>query len=293
MKPKLAILGPRRKSISPSTKRLICEAKASKFRVEYIPLVNIKLRVNKGLEILHDKTDISKFDYVLPRIDSKRAIIGYPVIRFLDNLDVRKPYPAETIHIAHNKFLTLEQLVKHKIKVPETYLTGSKESAMKIIDKYKLPLMIKLLSGFGGKGVMVMESKEAAKSVINAMNTLKQEVLIEKFLPNPGEDIRGFVAGDEIIGSFKRVAPTDDNRTNIKSGGRGIDYKLTSEMVETCFKCAKAIKSRLCAVDMIESKNSINVIEVNINPGIQGIEKATNINIAKRIMDFIHGEIKK
>ena len=292
MKPSLAILGPRMKSVSESTKRMISEARSSGFKVEYIPLVNIKLKAGKKLEILHGKTDVSKFDYILPRIDSKRAIIGYPIIRFLDNLDVRKPYPAETIHIAHNKFLTLEQLVKHGVRVPETYLTGSKESAMKIIDKQKLPMMIKLLSGFGGKGVMVMESKEAAKSVINAMNTLNQEVLIEKFLPNPGEDIRGFVAGDEIIGSFKRVAAPDEVRANIKSGGRGVDYKLTTEMEEICFRSAKAIKSRLCAVDMIESKDGPNVMEVNINPGIQGIEKATNINIAKRIMDFVRGEIK-
>ncbi len=290
---KLAILGPTQKFIGYTTKRLIAEAKNAGFNAKYIPLVSIQLRVDNGLGAFYEKTDMSKFDYVLPRIDSKRAIIGYPVIRFLDDLGVRKPYPAETIHIAHNKFLTLEQLVKHGIKVPETYLTGSKESAMKIIEKQKLPLMIKLLAGFGGKGVMVIESKEAAKSLIETMNTLKQEVLIEKFVPNPGEDIRGIVAGDEIIGSFKRIASPEEKRANIKAGGRGVAYKLTSEMEEICFKCAEAIKSRICAVDMIESKNGIHVIEVNINPGIQEIEKATNINVARNIMEFIKNEIKR
>ncbi len=290
---KIAILGPTEKARSYSTQRLLEEAQKADFDVEYVPLVAVELRIDGGLGVFYGKTDVSKFDYVLPRIDSKRAIIGYPVIRFLDDLGVKKPYPAETIQIAHNKFLTLEQLAKHGIRVPETYLTASKESALKIIDKQKLPIMIKLLSGFGGQGVMVMESKEAARSLIETMNVLKQEVLIEKFLPNPGEDIRGIVAGDEIIGSFKRVASGDDKRANIKAGGRGERFILTSEMEEICFKCAEAIKAKICAVDMIESKDGVNVIEVNINPGIKGMEKATDQNIAKKIMDFVRSEVKR
>ncbi len=293
MKQKIAMLGPTEKSVSYTSRRLVDEAKNAGLSLDYIPVVSVELRIRDRLEAFYGKTDLSKFDYILPRIDSKRAIIGYPVIRFLDALGVKKPYPAETIHIAHNKFLTLEQLVKHGIHVPETYLTASKECAMKIIEKQKLPLMLKLLSGFGGKGVMVMESKEAAKSVIETMTVLKQEVLIEKFLPNPGEDIRGLVAGDEVIGSFKRIAPSGEARANIKAGGKGVAYKLTSEMEEICFRCAEAIKSKICAVDMIESKDGVNVIEVNINPGIQGMEKATNLNIARRMMEFVKKEIKQ
>jgi len=290
---RLAILGPTKKAISYTTQRLYEEAKKSGCNAQLIPLVEIKLKIEKDLRIIHGKTDIKDFDYVLPRIDSKRASIGYPIIRFLDDLGVKKPYPAEAIQVAHNKFLTLEQLVKYGIRVPETYLTGSKDSAMEIIEKQKLPLMIKLLSGFGGQGVMIIESKEAARSVIETMNVLKQEILIERFLPNTGEDIRGIVAGDEIIGSFKRICPPDEKRANIKVGGRGQPYKLTGEMEEVAFRCAEAIKSKICAVDMIESKNGINVIEVNINPGIREMEKATNQNIAKKIIDFVRDDAKK
>jgi len=289
---KVAILGPGVKASGYTTNRLIEEAKKAGTKAKLIPIIDVKLVVNKKLDAIYEKKSLSDFDYVLPRIDSKRASIGYPVMRFLDELGVMKPYSAETVLIAHNKFITLERLVANGIAVPETYMTGSKRSGLQILDRHKMPVMLKLLSGFGGQGVMLMESKEAAKSAIETMRTLKQEILIERFLPNPGEDIRGIVAGDEIIAGFKRIAAEGESRANIKMGGKGIAFNLDSEMEEVCFKSAEAIGAKICAVDMIETKGEINVIEVNINPGLQGIEKATNINVAQKIIEFVKSEVK-
>jgi ribosomal protein S6--L-glutamate ligase len=185
------------------------------------------------------------------------------------------------------------ELVGRDIPVPETWITASKEMAGGIIDKQKMPVIMKLLSGFGGEGVMIMESKEAAKATIHTMQTLKQEILIEKYLPNPGEDIRAVVAGEDVIASFKRIAGAGQKKANIHLGGRGVDFKLTPEMKEIALKSAKAIGSSICAIDMVESKGSVYVIEANINPGIKGIEKATTINVAQRIIDYIAGEIRR
>jgi ribosomal protein S6--L-glutamate ligase len=289
---KLGILGPGKNAMGYTTNRLFDEAKSAGMKTKHIPLVDVKLVVNNKVDAFYDKKSLKDFDYILPRIDSKRARIGYPVIRFLDHLGVRKPYPAETVLVAHNKFITLERLAFSEIPVPETFLTGSKNVAKEIIKKGKLPMMLKLLSGYGGQGVMVMESKEAAQSTIETMQTLKQEILIEKFLENPGEDIRAILAGDEIIASYKRVAANGDVRANIHAGGRGEAFKLTPEMEEISFKSAKAIGASICAVDMIESKGNINVLEVNINPGTKGIENTTGINVAKRIIDFVKSEMR-
>jgi len=289
---KLAVLGPNAKAMGYSTKRLIEESKAAGFRTEHVPVAEVKLMVNNKIDALYKNKSLSQFDYILPRIDSKRAWIGYPVVRFLDILGVRKPYPSETVLIAHDKFVTLERLAFSGIGVPETYLTGSKNVAKEIIKKGRLPMMLKLLSGYGGQGVMIMESKEAAESTIETMQTLKQQILIEKFLKNPGEDIRGILAGNEIIASYKRVAASGEVRANIHAGGRGEAFSLTPEMEETCFRAAKAVGARICAVDMIESGGKPSVLEVNINPGIQGIEKATGINVAKRMIDFVRTEMR-
>ncbi len=289
---KVAILGPGKNAIGYTTKRLLEEGKNLKMKASLVPIIDVRLVIKKKIDAVYEKKSLSDFDYVLPRIDSKRATLGYPVMRFLDEMGVMKPYSAESVMIAHNKFITLERMVSKGIEVPETYMTGSKSSALSIIDRYKMPVMLKLLSGFGGQGVMLMESKEAARSAIETMKTLKQEILIEKFLPNPGEDIRGIVAGDEIIASYKRIAAKDDCRSNIKAGGRGVAFKLTSEMEDVCIRSARAIGSRICAVDMIETKGKINVLEVNINPGLEGIEKATNINVAQNIMEFVKSEVR-
>lgn len=290
---KVGILGPRENTMSHSTKRLVEEAKKAFGNAKLIPIIETRLEAGKDLRVFHEKDDLSEYDYILPRIDSRRAEIAYPVMRLLDYLGVRKPYVAETVIIAHNKFITLEQLAKHGLPVPETYLTSSRETAQYIIDKVRLPAVIKLLSGFGGEGVLMVDSKEAFKSIIETMKILKQELLIEKYVPNPGEDIRGIMAGDEIIASFKRIAPEGEKKANIHMGGRSVSYKLTPEMREMVFRAGKAIKSRLCAVDMIVGKSGPKVIEVNINFGLRGIEKTTDINVARRVIEFIKNETRK
>ncbi len=290
---KLAILGPSEEKIGYSTKKLIEEGKKVFDEVVLIPALDVKLRITNELDAVYKGKSLRRFDYILPRIDSKRAVVGYPIVRFLDYFGTKKPYPAETILITHNKFLTLERLVRGEVRVPETYLTASKKSAREVLNKMKLPIILKLLSGFGGMGVMFMESKEAARSALDTLKTLQQEVCMEKYIENPGEDIRGVVAGNEVIASYRRVAAPEEKRANIHAGGRGEAFTLTEEMNEIVLKSAQAVGSKICAVDMIRGSDGVYVTEVNINPGLEGIEKTTNINVAQRIINYINSELKK
>ena len=107
-----------------------------------------------------------------------------------------------------------------------------------------------------------------------------------------GEKVKFFKPGDEIIASYKRVASNGDLRANIHAGGKGKAFNLTPELEEVVFKSAEAVKAKICAVDIIESNGVPNVLEVNINPGLQGIENSTGINVAKRIIDFVNCEMK-
>jgi ribosomal protein S6--L-glutamate ligase len=245
------------------------------------------------MDALYNKKSLSDFDYILPRIDSHRAEAGYHVMRVLDEMGVKKPYPADTIMIAHNKFITLEQMVKHGIPIPKTYMTSSKEAAKEILKKLKLPVIFKLLSGFGGEGVMIIESKGAAETTIDTMRVLKQHILLEECIPNAGEDVRGIVAGHEIVASYKRVAAPGEKKANIHLGGSGKFFNLDSDMQEIVLRAAEAIKSKICAIDMLVGKNGPLVIEANINPGLGGIEKATNINVTQRIIQYIKSEVKR
>ncbi len=287
---KLLILAPA--NASKSTQMIIEESKKLFEEVDFFPIQDVILETSENVKAYCGEKDLSDYDYVLPRIDSKRANYGYHVVKFFDQINMRKPYSAEAIPIAHNKFSTLFEFRKNGIIVPDTYFTSSKKSAEKLVRKMKFPAMIKLVSSYGGKGVMYIESRQAAMSVVKTLNLLKQDLMLEKFIDNPGEDLRGFLIGDDIIG-MKRIAKNGEKRANVTAGGKAISYTLNDEEKEVVHKCARIINAKICAIDMIKGKDGLFVIEANINPGLQGITKATGVNLAQMIAKFCHEEAKK
>ncbi len=271
----------------PSTKMLISEGEKAFKKVYYAPVSRILLRISsERAELSHDGNDLTKFDYCLPRIDSRRAQHGYHVVRFMDMIDTKKPYSAQTILIAHNKFMTLEALRKADVPIPDTYLIDSIETAKQVLKKMKYPIVLKIVNSFGGLGVMMFEDDTAALSAIETLKLLMQQIIVEEFIENPGEDIRAFVVNGEIVASMKRVAQRDETRANLLLGAKGKHIALTDDMNDVALRAAAASGSDIIAVDMIESSKGPQVIEININPGLKGIQKAANINVAKAIIDF-------
>ena len=274
----------------PTTKKLLEEAEKVIENVYYAPIKDIILKIrNDKAEILHGKTDLAKFDYCLPRIDSKRAQHGYHVIRAMDMINIKKPYSAETIYIAHNKFTTIEVLKKSGIPIPQTYLIASEQSAKQLFKKTKFPVIIKVVDSFGGKGVVLVENESSAMSVISALNFMKQQVIVQDYVPNPGEDIRAYVVGGKIVAGYKRIAAKDDFRSNLFSGGKAEYTTITGEMADVALKSAAAINSEILAIDMLNSDDGPKVIEVNINPGLKGIQPFKNV--AKIIIQYISEKI--
>ncbi|MEA3229753.1 MAG: RimK family alpha-L-glutamate ligase [archaeon] len=279
--------------LSSTTKKIIDEAKKV-FNVIHVPINRISLTIDKNsIRCEYNRQDLTKVDYFLPRIDAPRKEYGYQVVKAFDIVDVPKPYRAETILIAHDKFLTTEMLARYKINVPKTYLFKTGEHSEDIVDIIKFPVMVKLKGGSGGKGVMYVEDANTMKSILKSMEVLKQEVLIQEFIENPGEDIRVLVIGDEIAGAYKRVAKEGEKRANIKIGGTGTRYTPSKEVEEVSLCVAKIMNTKILAVDILESKNGPVVLEVNINPGIQGMTEATDINIAKRYINYIETQVKR
>ncbi|VVB59737.1 Tetrahydromethanopterin:alpha-L-glutamate ligase [uncultured archaeon] len=292
MAKKLLIAAP--KNLAGTTRLIIDEAKKL-FKVHYAPIKDITLTVSGNkTKIEHNFRDLTDADYFLPKVDAYRAYYGYQIVRAFDFYpEIPKPYSAGTIQIAHDKFLTTAILSSKKIPVPKTYLVKTKRGIRNIASKINFPIMIKLMNGSGGMGVMYVENQEAMSSIIESMNILKQEALVQEYIQNPGEDLRILVAGDEIIGSMKRIAAPGEKRANIKAGGKGVKYVPTKEVAEISFKSAQAVGAKLCAIDIIEGKDGPKVVEVNINPGIRGLTAATGINIAKKIAEYAHGECSR
>ena len=288
----ILVLAPKQKS--ESTNMLISAAKKMFKTVDFVPIKEVSLEVSEKYGILHGEKSLLDYDYILPRIDSHRAGFGYHIIKMLDYFHAKKPYSAESVLIAHNKFATIFEIKKHDVPVPQTIYTQSQKTAKEILDLMEFPVVIKLVDSFGGKGVLFVESETAAKSVFKTLDILKQHLLLEDYVENPGEDVRGIVAGNQIVGSFKRIAAKGEKRSNALMGGTPISYELTKEEEDICFRAAKAIKSDICAVDMIQSKEGPKVIEVNLNPGLKAISKTkTGKDVAEKIVRFCHNQTKK
>ncbi|MCD6557816.1 MAG: RimK family alpha-L-glutamate ligase [Candidatus Aenigmarchaeota archaeon] len=289
---KLLIVAP--SNYAKSTQMLVDEAKKVFSTVELVPINDISLKLDeKTWSMIYKDTNLAEFDYCLPRIDAKRALHGYHVIRFMDHLGIDKPYSAETILMAHNKFETLEQMKKAGVPIPTTYTAGSVTAAKDILKRMDYPVVIKVVDGFGGRGVVMVEDFESAQSVVETMKILKKEIIIEEFVGSGGEDIRAFIVGGEIVAGMKRKAKTGDFRSNLFSGGKATHFTVTGEFKDVALKAAAAAGSDIIAIDMIDSPDGPKVIEVNINPGIKGIQKVTNINVAGRIIEFIAKRLEK
>jgi ribosomal protein S6--L-glutamate ligase len=131
----------------------------------------------------------------------------------------------------------------------------------------------------------VRDAKEAGP-IIDTLSELDQMICLQKFLPNPGEDIRVFLTGGEVVAAMKRIAAPNEWRSNIHIGGHGISHKLSQEETETAVRAAQAVGVDIAGVDLISVENEPYVIEVNASPGFRGLLAATGINAAAAIAEY-------
>ncbi len=285
---KACVIGSKKRS--PSTMKIFEAMKESdRFSsVLFVPTEGIRIGVKKSkFPIYYREIDLTGFDAVVPRIGTSKSTFGYLITKYLVESGVYVPMRPESILISHDKYLTLEVLNRAKVPVPETYLTMSPPSAKRVVSELKPPIVMKLLGGSGGKGVMFSDDEENAFSLIDTLNVLHQPLFIEKYVKNPGEDIRIIVVGKNVVASMKRIAKKGGKRSNLASGGKGVPYKVDSTLGRIAVRSARAIGAEICGIDVIETpKGKPLVIEANICPGMK-IADITNKNIPRMIADYV------
>ena len=154
------------------------------------------------------------------------------------------------------------------------------------------PLVIKLLEGTQGLGVVLAETKNAAKSVIEAFNGLQARVIVQEFIKEAkGADIRVFVVDGHVVGSMKRQGKEGEFRSNLHQGGSAEVIELTDEEEIAAIKAAKAMRLGVAGVDLLQSTRGPLILEVNSSPGLEGIEKATGKDIARTIVQYIEKNV--
>ena len=178
---------------------------------------------------------------------------------------------------------------KHKIPIPDTLFSINPENINAQINLLGgAPIVIKSHEGTQGKGVMLAESNQSAKSIIDTMYSMGKRILLQEFIKeSKSEDIRAFDVGDKVIAAMKRIGVKNDFRSNIHLGGKGSIVTLSKEEEHIAVKSAKLLGLNIAGVDLIRSKRGALVLEVNSTPGLQGIEEYTRINVAEEIIKYI------
>jgi len=190
----------------------------------------------------------------------------------------------------------LQLLARAGVGIPKTVFTRSINDIEDLIDDMGgYPVIIKLARGTHGNGVVLAETKKAAKSVMQAFYVMDDDgtnILLQEFVKeSAGTDIRAFVVGGKVVASMKRQSLDDDFRSNLHQGGEGVAVKLTDDEKKTVQKAAKAMGLAICGVDIMRSDRGPLVLEVNASPGF-GIEKVTGRNVAEKIIEYVEQNTK-
>lgn len=275
-----------------STKRLVEEAEKRDHEVKVIKYKNCYLSIEQGQNnVFYKGKPLGKFDAIIPRISSSMTKYGTAIVRQLEMQGEYCLSKSLAITRARDKLRSMQLLAKYGIDIPKTVVSRDSADIDQLLDQLDgAPVIIKLASGTHGNGVVLAETKKAAKSTLQAFyltNDQGTNILLQEFIKeSAGTDIRAFVVGSKVVASMQRKSLDDDFRSNLHKGGSGTIIKLTPEEEKVAVKAAKVMGLSVAGVDIMRSARGPLVLEVNASPGF-GIERVTGRNVAGKIIEYV------
>lgn len=273
-----------------STSRLV--QAGGEHRVEVVVLDPLHCVVNlskKRPEIDYHGRIVRDVDGVIPRIGASITFYGLAVLRQFEMMGVFAANESQAVARSRDKLRTLQLFSRRDIGIPPTAFARRREDLRDAVKRVGgTPVILKLLEGTQGVGVILAESLSSAESVLDAMHSLKQNILIQAFIKeSAGQDVRAIVVGDRVVAAMRRKAPEGEFRSNVHRGGSTEAVELEPEYEKTALEAAHALGLNIAGVDLIPSNDGPMVLEVNSSPGLKGVEAATGIDVAGAMIDFV------
>ena len=278
-----------------STRRLKEAGEALGHTVDVIDTLRCYMDITSNKPAVRYKgAELPHYDAVIPRIGASITFYGTSVVRQFEMKGTFAVNESVAISRSRDKLRSLQLLSRKGIGLPRTGFAHMTNYVDDLIDHVGgAPLVIKLLEGTQGIGVVLADTKKAARSIIEAFMALDHNILVQEYIKESGgADIRCLVVGGKVVAAMKRQAIEGEFRSNLHRGGTSELIKLTPDERKTAVAAAKVIGLNVCGVDILRSKSGPLVMEVNSSPGLEGIEKATGKDIAQMIIQFIETEAK-
>lgn len=244
-------------------------------------------------QIFYKGIELNDFDAIIPRIGASITFFGTAVVRQFEMMKVFSTTESQALVRSRDKLRSLQILSRAGLGLPKTGFTNYSKDVDQLIHQVGgAPCVIKLLEGTQGVGVVLAETQKAAESVLEAFNGLQARVIVQEFIEEAGgADIRAFVVDGVVVGAMKRQAKEGEFRSNLHRGGSASIIELTPEEEETAIKAAKILGLGVAGVDLLQSNSGPMIMEVNSSPGLEGIEQATQKNIAGEIIKYIERNV--
>ncbi len=278
-----------------SNQRIIEAGEARGHEMMFLNIKQCYMKLDAEQPEVHYRggTVLNDLDAIIPRIRPSMTFYGCALTRHFEGLGVATLNGSIAITQSRDKLFSLQLLQKSGLDIP---ITGFANSPMDTTDLIEMvggaPLIVKLLEGTQGRGVVLAETRKAAESVINAIKSLRANLLVQEFIKEAdGKDLRCFVIDGKIVASIERVAAPGEFRANIHQGGSARLVKITPEEKKLALLAARTLGLRVAGVDIIRSKKGPLLLEVNSSPGLEGIESATNIDVAGAMIDAIEKKL--
>ena len=272
-----------------STRRLFEAAEQRGHDVRVVDYLRCYMNITSRHPQVLLRGEALEFDAVIPRIATKRTFYGTSVVRQFEMMGVYTANESQAISRSRDKLRSLRILSRTDVGMPHTGFAEKTQDIDGLIDAVGgSPLVVKLLQGTQGVGVVLVESKSAARSVIDAFRHFEANILVQEFIKEAdNRDVRCLVIGDEVVAAMERVSTGGEFRSNLHQGGTIHQIELTDNEIQTARTATHALGLDMAGVDILRSNRGPLVLEVNSSPGIKGIETATNIDVAGLMIDHV------
>jgi len=285
---KIAILS--RKASLYSTNRLREAGEARGHSMQVIDYLRCYMNITSHRpSIMYQHKALEGFDAIIPRIGASHTFYGTAVVRQFEMMGVYPVNESQAITRSRDKLRSLQLLARSGIGLPVTGFAHSTKDVEGLIETVGgAPLVIKLLEGTQGIGVVLAETHQAAKSVIEAFRGLEANILCQEFIKEAGgSDIRCLVIGERVVAAMMRTAAPGEFRSNLHRGGTAESIRLTPEERSTAVRAARTMGLNVAGVDLLRSNHGPVIMEINSSPGLEGIEAATGLDVAGSVIEFI------
>lgn len=266
MDKKLAIIGSR--TFKQSTVNAMVEEAKKRFdTVLFVPIDKLSIQTIDGkIGLFFKSQNLLAFDVIYPRISSRDMLLGEAVLKAIEQSKAYCPVNNQAYQITNHKFYTVQKLTNAGIPNITSTLFISPKYADFAIMETGYPFVMKLISGFAGRGVVLVNNKEQMESILDAIHLFEEFICTQRFIKGKNYDVRCYVIGDYVI-AVKRTSRKGEWRANVSKGGSAQLINPTPEMLEIAKKSAKVLGMDICAVDLMDHKKKWVVIEVNFMPG--------------------------